>query len=111
MEQPTYVPTISHGKSAKSDFSLRIRPILYVAYSRIRPATHSFQGTALVVAIEPILCCRLVLNTHHTLSPRHYTAGVTAAIEVPTELFAVDTADTHPNPAELGSMGQPTLTS
>ena len=111
MEEPSYVPTISRGKSAKSDFSPRIRPILYVAYSRVRPATHFSQGIALVVAIEPILCCRLILSTHHTLSPRNYTTGVTAATEVPTELFAVNPADTHPNSTEMGSMGRSTFSS
>jgi len=106
MSQPSRV-----GSLLNLTTSPRIRPILYVAYSRVRPATHSFQGTALVVAIEPILCCRLILSTHHTLSPRNYTTGVTAATEVPTELFAVDTADTRPNSAELGSMGRSTFSS
>lgn len=39
--------------------------------------------------IEPVLCCRLVLNTYHTLRPHSDVISGTAVAEAPTELFAV----------------------
>jgi len=104
-----YVPTALYWQPAKADFSLRTRPILYVTHRPTKPVTQSPQGTALVVAIEPVLCCRLILNTYRTLRPRGDTTGVTAPTEAPTELFTMNIPAVNPHSVGLDSMGWPTL--
>jgi hypothetical protein len=70
------------------------------------------QGNAFVLAIEPLLCCRLVLNTRSTMYTRSTGTGLTttgvAAFEV--ELQAYRETRSVARKHHLDSMGLPQIT-
>ena len=69
------------------------------------------QGNAFVLAIEPILCCRLILNTRSTLQRPTVTELTTTgftALEI--ELKAYRRTQSPARKHHLDSMGLPQLT-
>jgi len=68
------------------------------------------QGTAFVLAIEPMLCCRLVLNTRSTLQARsevkEFAATGTTSFETELEAYRGSSARKR----NLDSMGLPQIT-
>jgi len=70
------------------------------------------QGNAFVLAIEPILCCRLVLNTRSTFQTHSTFTGLTttgvAALEIELKAYRGNRSQAHKQ--HLDSMGLPQLT-
>ena len=68
------------------------------------------QGVAFSLAIEPMLCCRLVLNTRSTIQARSETTGfsVSGSTALGTELKAYRGGPMRKH--HLDSMGLPQIT-